>query len=297
MVETGFGFHVEVFTLSRIHKQRRKTVSKVDTPKSALNGDKDVQEKSGIIMGLGRNHILNEIDSSSNLSVLEEYLPLNNSSDEKLMSKVPVSMSKNKTPIVLRLQNKTSRSERYAKEDEPNLGQLSNIVSCSQPTLCAIDQVSNVPESSSGLVSKTLPQHISTPQLSPADGFLKRFRKSFAVRFKKKTEAESNSSNAAAQIALKPVPEPMCNSKEPTDIPHEKHPSNAENECTAVIKDQLTIPSDTENYCGAVDTNQLQTPSNAENSCSTSNRSLSPSPFHVENNCGAVEKKPATITI
>ncbi|GIY11990.1 hypothetical protein CDAR_449371 [Caerostris darwini] len=311
-------------------KQRRKTVSKVDTPKSALNGDKDVQEKSGIIMGLGRNHILNEIDSSSNLSVLEEYLPLNNSSDEKLMSKVPVSMSKNKTPIVLRLQNKTSRSERYAKgrsaseiwaktepknvsgafnnkkrpssqfydieefdlkpEDEPNLGQLSNIVSCSQPTLCAIDQVSNIPESSSGLVSKTLPQHISTPQLSPADGFLKRFRKSFAVRFKKKNEAESNSSNAAAQIALKPVPEPMCNSKEPTDIPHEKHPSNAENECTAVIQDLPTIPSDTENYCGAADTNQLQTPSNAENSCSTSNRSLSPSPFHVENNCGAVEK-------
>ncbi|CAL1281082.1 unnamed protein product [Larinioides sclopetarius] len=237
-----------------ILKHEKKTVSivnELESPQSALNGDKDLQEESGIIMGLGRNYILNEIDSSSNLSVLEEYLPA--TSDGKLMNnKVPVSMNKNKTPIVLRLQNKTSRSERYAKgrsaseiwskndqksssnkkrpssqfydieefelksENEPNLGQISNIVSCSQPSLCAVDQISNIPQSSSGLVNRHLPLHTSTPQLTPADSLLQRFRKSFAIRFKKKTETTSNIGT------LKPSTDLVSNSKDLVDTPKEK---------------------------------------------------------------------------
>ncbi|XP_055926414.1 spermatogenesis-associated protein 13-like isoform X5 [Argiope bruennichi] len=221
-------------------------------------------------MGLGRNYILNEIDSSSNLSVLEEYLPA--TSDSKLMNnKVPVSMNKNKTPIVLRLQNKTSRSERYAKgrsaseiwnkneqksssnkkrpssqfydieeydlkpENEPNLGQISNIVSSSQPSLCAVDQISNIPQPSSGLVNRHLPLHTSTPQLSPADSLLQRFRKSFAVRFKKKSESASN---AGTPTSPKPSTDLVSNSEVPADSPKEKSTSNVQNNFLTVDQSQ-----------------------------------------------------------
>ncbi|GFR20603.1 hypothetical protein TNCT_535401 [Trichonephila clavata] len=241
-------------------------------------------------MGLGRNHILNEIDNSSSLSVLEEYLPLDNSSIDKLMNPVPVSMSKNKTPIVLRLQNKsTSRSERYAKgrsaseiwikseqksssdgssnkkrpssqfydieefdlksENESSLRQLSNVVSCSQPSLCAVDQVSNVPQSSASLESKHLPQHTSTPQLSPADSLLRRFRKSFAIRFKKKSEtASSNTSSERTPTVLKTLVEPSSNSKDSVDNLKKKSMPNAQNNSLSFEKgpnicDKKTSPT------------------------------------------------------
>ncbi|GFS54750.1 hypothetical protein TNIN_484321 [Trichonephila inaurata madagascariensis] len=280
--------------LSSPWKKEKKIVSvlnELDTPKSALNGDNEVKKESGIIMGLGRNHKLNEFDNSSNLSVLEEYLPLDNSSIDKLMNPVPVSMSKNKTPIVLRLQNKTiSRSERYAKgrsaseiwskseqknssdvssnkkrptsqfydieefdlksENESTLGQLSTVVSCSQPSLCAVDQVSNIPQSSASLVSKHLPQHTSTPHLSPADSLLQRFRKSFAIRFKKKSEAPlaSNTSCVGTPTILKTLVEPSSNSKDSVDNPKKKSVPNVQNNCLAIEKgpnicDKKTSPS------------------------------------------------------
>lgn len=204
-------------------------------------------------MGLDRNCVLNEISNSSN--IVDEYLPAPNSSD-RLKNRNCISMNKDNIPVVLRA--KTSQSERFAKrksalelwrrnmpkdspdkseikkrpssqfydteefslntEDKYNLSKLSNVVSSSQPALCDIDQVSSVPPTSS-LTTKHLPLHTSTPQLSSGNGLLQRFRKSFAVRFKKKSEATAKSQGPRSfKLSIKQSPENSPNHVIPIEV-------------------------------------------------------------------------------
>lgn len=68
----------------------------------------------------------------------------------------------------------------------PNLLKLSSAASGSQPILSDPEQISSIPPGSGSLITRHLSLHTSTPQLSPADSLLQRFRKSFAQRFQKK---------------------------------------------------------------------------------------------------------------
>ncbi|XP_035220330.1 spermatogenesis-associated protein 13-like isoform X3 [Stegodyphus dumicola] len=204
--------------------------------RKCLSGDEELPRKLDVIMGLGSNHVLNEANNCCNLNMVEEYTPFKKSEDNTQVDQLPVPMSKNKSSTVLRLRSKTtSRSERRAKgkstsevcgrivqktlsdtsdckkrptsqfydlgefesKTEPqNLLQFSGVASGSQPALSSIDQISGTPETSPGLMSRYLPLHTSTPQLSPADSLLQRFRKSFAMRFqKKKSEPVSSATN------------------------------------------------------------------------------------------------------
>ncbi|KAG8190980.1 hypothetical protein JTE90_010839 [Oedothorax gibbosus] len=155
-------------------------------------------------------------------STVEESL-----SFENLRIASYMSMNKDKTPIVLRrLTKATSQSERFFKRksafelwghnepkvltskheapkqrpssqfydldefslnaEDSRIEKFSN-VSSSHPTLCDSDNGSSMLQTTGTCLSL----HTSTPQLSSPEGFLQRFRKSFAVRFKKKLEATS----------------------------------------------------------------------------------------------------------
>lgn len=221
-------------------------------------------------MGLDRNCVLNEIINSSNR--VDEYLLSDNSSD-RLKSRNCISMNKGNVSVVLR--TKTSQSERFAKRrsalelwrrnipkdssdklenkkrpssqfydteefainavDDSILGKLSNVVSSSQPALCDIDQVSSIPQTS-GLTTKHLPLHTSTPQLSSGTGLLQRFRKSFAVRFKKKSEATAKSEGPRTfKSSIKHFPEKPSNHVISIEVLTENEIKKSENSYRSTI--------------------------------------------------------------
>lgn len=223
-------------------------------------------------MGLDKNCVLNEIINSSNR--VDEYLP-----SDRLKSRNCISMNKGNVPVVLR--TKTSQSERFAKrksalelwrrnipkdssdkfenkkrpssqfydteefainsEDNSILGKLSNVVSSSQPALCDIDQVSSMPQTS-GLTTKHLPLHTSTPQLSSGNGLLQRFRKSFAVRFKKKSEATAKSEGPRTfKSSIKQFPEKPSNHVIPIEVSTENKSENSYTSISTANKSQTLV--------------------------------------------------------
>lgn len=100
----------------------------------------------------------------------------------------------------------------------PNLLQLSSVASGSQPILSAGEQISNIPQGSSTFVTRNSSLHTSTPQLSPADSLLQRFRKSFAQRFQKK-KPEPSAPNLELLATTVETPELIVsNSTEKTEV-------------------------------------------------------------------------------
>nr|XP_015909481.1 spermatogenesis-associated protein 13 isoform X2 [Parasteatoda tepidariorum] len=219
-------------TLYKPEKKVPPDQNKPGVQESALNVDQEFFSNSNT-MGLGNNPVLDELDSNNEQNMVDEFIPFENSPLNS-QNKSSTPMNKNKTSSILRLRNKNiSRAERSSKGkstsevydkflrkseknvelkkrpksqfydiDEietsisgTNLIEQSSVDSISHPALNNIDQLSELSEPSGALNSRNSSLHTSISQLSPADSLLKKFRKSFAVRFKKKTDLVSNNSN------------------------------------------------------------------------------------------------------
>lgn len=220
-----FQFLIVFFSFQKPESLSRKNEC-ISQKKKILNGNEEKSSKPDVIMGLGNTYAIDESSNCSNIKMVEEYMPFDNST--KIMDNhLPVSISKSKAPGGLRLRTKAiSKSERHAKgkstselcgravrktlsddskkrptsqfydldeldcksdtSNGPNLLQLSSASSGSQPVLSSPEEISNIPQGSSGLITRHLSLHTSSPQLSPTDSLLQRFRKSFAQRFQKK---------------------------------------------------------------------------------------------------------------
>lgn len=226
-------------------------------------------------MGLGNNHVPSDTSNFSNIRMVEEFVPFDNST-KAMENHLPLLLNKNKAPAVLRLRTKsTSRSERQAKGkstselcgrtirktvsdaldskrrptsqfydlDEldskpespngPNLLYMSNASTGSQPVLCAPEETSNIQHVSSSLTTRHHSLHTSSPQLTPADSLLQRFRKSFAQRFqRKKPEPISSAPKQELLSTTLETPEiNLSNSSERINVSNADSPKHEQINC------------------------------------------------------------------
>ncbi|XP_054708466.1 LOW QUALITY PROTEIN: spermatogenesis-associated protein 13-like [Uloborus diversus] len=264
------------------HSKKRKTPDKNEAclEEKLLNCN-EVPVQADAIMGLGNNHVLED----TTLNMVEEFMPFENSTDKTLENHLPIVMSKHKAPILRLRSRATSRSERQAKgkstseinarpvrktvsdsvdskkrptsqfydldfeqvsSNGASIFPLGHVASGSQPILSEVDELTDISATSSNLITRyNLSLHTSTPQLSPTDSLLQRFRKSFALRFQKKktvssTDLHTSSLKPSAEISEYNEQEKISNSH----ISIELHKTNlvSEQEAKGTATEKLSVP-------------------------------------------------------